>query len=96
MIGLIAGYSRLGRKAEADELERSLRDRSKVQYVAPISFFYIHLLREEFDRAAKYLENACLEGDSLLPWILVHPNPTRRIPDLPIFSTILKKHGLKN
>jgi adenylate cyclase len=95
VIGLIFTYNRLGRTAEADKLQRSLRDRSKTEYIAPICFYYIHLVRKEFEQAAEWLEKACVERDSFLPWILVHPNPTRRIPDLPIFNDILEKHGLK-
>jgi len=96
VIGLVAGYNRLGRMAEADKLERGLRDRSQVQYVTPMAFFYIHLGRKEFEQAAGWLEKACAERDGFLPWILVHPNPARRVPDLPIFNDILKKYGLKS
>jgi len=96
VIGLIAGFSKLGRMVEAEELERSLRERSKTQYITPMAFFYIHLGRKEIDQAAAWLEKACAERDGFLFWILVHPNPMRRVPDLPIFNNILKKYGLKN
>jgi hypothetical protein len=33
--------------------------------------------RKEFERAAEWLEKACVGLDGFLPWILIHPNPTR-------------------
>jgi hypothetical protein len=95
VIGLIGVYGMLGRMEEAEKLERGLRERLQVEYINATCFFLLHLGRKEFEQAAEWLEKACVERDSYLPWILVHPNPTRRIPDLPIFNDILKKHGLK-
>jgi len=57
--------------------------------------FDVHWRREEFEQATEWLEKACTERDSFLSWLLVHPNLKRRIPDLPVFNDILKKHGLK-
>jgi serine/threonine protein kinase/Tfp pilus assembly protein PilF len=93
--GLIRLYSRLGRTAEADRLEGGLRARSQTEYVPSACFYLLHLSRREFEQAAEWLDKSCRERDSFLLWLLVHPNPTRRIPDLPIFNDILKKHGLK-
>ena len=95
VIGLIGFYGWLGRMEEAEKLEKSLRDRSQAKYVNPMCFFLLHLGRKQLEQAAEWLERACVERDGYIPWILVHPNPKRRIPDLPIFNEILKKHGLK-
>jgi serine/threonine protein kinase len=96
VIGLIALYNQLGRAVEADKLEKSLKDRSQGEYIPSMCCFLLHLWRKELEQAAEWLEKACAERDSYLPWILVHPNPKRRVPDLPIFNAILKKYGLKS
>jgi serine/threonine-protein kinase len=93
---LIMAYQGLGRTAEAEQLEKDLRDRARTEYVCPMSFFLLHLGRKEFEQAAGCLENACKERDSFLPWFLVHPSPKLRpVFDLPVFNGILKKHGLR-
>jgi serine/threonine-protein kinase len=96
VMGLLRAYHGLGRTIEAEKLEKTLRDRSQAEYVPPMCFFGIHLWRKEFEQAAEWLERACAERDSFLLWILVYPNPRRRVPDLPIFNDILKKYGLKS
>jgi TolB-like protein/Tfp pilus assembly protein PilF len=95
VIGLVQLLSRLGRKAEGDEFERGLRDRSRSEFIPPMCFFLVHWWREELEKAAEWLEKACAERDSVLPWLLVYPTPRGRIPDLPVFNDILKKHGLR-
>jgi serine/threonine protein kinase len=95
VMGLFRAYLGLGRTVEAGELEKSLKDRSQIEYVSPMCFFGIHLWHKELEKAAEWLERACTERDSFLLWMLVYPNPRRRVPDLPIFNDILKKHGLK-
>ena len=93
---LILAYQGLGRTAEAEKLEKDLRDRARTEYVSPMSFFILHLGRKEFEPAAGCLENACKERDGFLPWILVHPNPeVTMVFDRPIFNDILKKYGLR-
>jgi serine/threonine-protein kinase len=93
---LVLAYQGLGRTAEAEKLERDLRDRARTEYVSPMSFFLLHLGRKEFEQAAGCLENACTERDGFLPWFLVHPSPKiRPVFDLPIFNDILKKYGLR-
>jgi serine/threonine protein kinase len=96
VMGLFRAYFGLGRMVEAGELEKSLKNRSQTEYVPPMCFFGIHLWHKNLEKAAEWLERACAERDSFLLWILVYPNPRRRVPDLPIFNNILKKYGLKS
>jgi serine/threonine protein kinase/Tfp pilus assembly protein PilF len=88
-------YLRIGRKLEADKLEKSLVQRSQSEYVPPLCFYFIHKLNRDFDQAAVWLDKACEERDSFLLFVLTHPQKRLRIPDHPLFNDILKKWGLK-
>ena len=92
---LATAYYEFGNKAKAEKLFDSLKQRSRDEYVPPICFYLIHKVRGDQDKAFKWLERACNEHDSPLPWVRVVPIESWRIPDEPRFKALLKKAGLE-
>ena len=88
-------YYEFGKKAKAEKLIESLKQRSRDEYVPPICFFYINQVLGAQDKAFDWLERACNEHDSHLPWFRVIPIDSWRIPDEPRFKVLLKKAGLE-
>jgi tetratricopeptide (TPR) repeat protein len=95
VMALAGACYRIGKKARAEKLFESLKKRSQQEYIPPMCFFYLHLFRGDLDQASQWLEKACEESDSFLPWVLVTPHERNRIPDDPRFNTPLKKYGLR-
>jgi len=92
---LAAGYFESGKKAQGDRLFKNLKKRSRHEYLPPMGFFYIYLARGELDEASDWLERACLEHDSFLPWCNVIPIDCYRIPDEQGFRELLGRAGLR-
>jgi serine/threonine protein kinase/tetratricopeptide (TPR) repeat protein len=94
VMSLATRYYTIGRKPQAEKLEKSVVERAKSKYVPPLCFFYFKLRHGDLDKAAMWLDTACTERDSLLPWVLESPSKVSRIPDHPLFNAVLKKWGL--
>ena len=94
MAFLANSYYEVGRKTEADKLFDSLKQRSRVEYIPPWCFCLIHKALGEMDHYYEWLEKACIEHDSFLPWVRVYPFERYRIPDEPRYNELLKKAGL--
>ncbi|NIO29785.1 MAG: protein kinase [Candidatus Latescibacteria bacterium] len=92
---LATSYFESGNKARGEKLLESLKRRAKHEYIPPLGFFYIHLARGEADKALDWLEKACEQHDSFLPWCSVIPIDRYRIPDEPGFKALLRKAGLR-
>jgi len=88
-------YYEIGEKVEAEELFEILKKRSGNEYVPPLFFFYIHLVRREKDKSLEWLERACKEHDSWPVYMRVIPVDFLRIPDEPEYQDLLKKYGLE-
>ncbi len=70
---LTVAYYQIGKKAQADKLFESLKQRSKQEYIFPMVFCWIHLVRGDLDQAYEWLERACVEYDNLLICIVNCP-----------------------
>jgi tetratricopeptide (TPR) repeat protein len=92
---LTAAYFEFGRKMQGEKLFEHLKGMSRKAYVPPMGFFYIHLARGEMEQAADWLEQACTEHDSFLPWCAIIPIDCYRIPDEPKFLEVLAREGFK-
>jgi len=92
---LSIAYYESGKKAKAEKLFDSLKQRSRDEYVPPFLFYYIHRVRGDQDQAYEWLERACNEHDSILPFIRVNTLESWRIPDEPRFKALLEKAGLE-
>jgi len=95
MTWLANAYYESGKKEKAEKLLNSLKQRQKDEYVPSICFYLIHKARDDQDQALEWLERACNEHDSNLPWYRVFPIDKYRIPDEPRFKALLKKAGLE-
>lgn len=95
MTFLATSYYEFGKKAKAEKLFDSLKQRSIHEYVPPICFYLIHKARGDQDQAFEWLERACNEHDSFLPWLRVTPIEIMRIPDEPRFKALLEQAGLE-
>ena len=93
---LTVAYYQIGKKAQADKLFESLKQRLKQEYIFPMAFCWIHLIRGDLDQAYEWLERACEEGDSLLAWTLALPREIvfAKFFDEPRFKELLKKYGV--
>jgi len=96
MTKLIVAYYQIGKKAQADKLFESLKQRSKQEYVFPLAFCWIHLVRGDLDQGYEWLERACEEHDTLLAYMLTTPREIAavKIFDEPRFKELLKKYGV--
>jgi serine/threonine protein kinase len=91
---LASSYFETGKMEQGERLFKSLRERSKHEYLPPMGFYIIHLLRGERDQAFEWFERALKERDSFLPWFLDFPIERYGILDEPRFNELLKKGGL--
>jgi len=87
-------YYVIGKKDQADKLFDNLKKRSKTEYIQAICIYLIHSVRGEQDLAFEWLERACKEHDSYLPWFRFVPSDMVRIPDDPRYNALLKKYGV--
>jgi tetratricopeptide (TPR) repeat protein len=92
---LAGGYYSIGKKDQAEKLIDNLKKRSRTEYIQPMCFFGFYNLKGEQDLAFEWLERACKEHDSYLPWVKFLPIDTVRIPDEPRYNALLKKYGLE-
>jgi serine/threonine protein kinase/tetratricopeptide (TPR) repeat protein len=88
-------YFEAGKKAEGQRLSERLEQRAKTDYTPPLGFFYIYHVQNKSDKAFEWLEKACMERDSFLPWCKVIPIVDYRFPDEPRVNDLLKRTGLK-
>jgi len=96
VMNLTVAYYQIGKKAQADKLLESLKQRSKQEYIFPMAFCWIHLVRGDLDQAYEWLERACEEHDNFLICIVNGPPEIAavKIFDEPRFKELLKKYGV--
>ncbi len=82
----------LGKKAKAEKLLDSLKERAQSEYIPPMFFFWTHLARGEVDEAYKWLEKAYENHDIWLCCYRLVPSMPPRDPG---FTALLKKIGLE-
>ncbi|MBP6979017.1 MAG: adenylate/guanylate cyclase domain-containing protein [Bacteroidales bacterium] len=70
---LACNYYLIGKVDQADKILDSLKKRTEIEYVPAISFYLIHRVRGEEDLALEWLEKACDEHDTFLPWLKANP-----------------------
>jgi TolB-like protein/DNA-binding winged helix-turn-helix (wHTH) protein/Flp pilus assembly protein TadD len=86
-------YAAAGQRENADAVLVKLRARSQRDYIFPLAFVWVAIVRGEIDQAFEWLERAYEDRSPMLPtigvWQLYHP-----LRGDPRFSALLKKVGL--
>jgi len=82
-------------REKAENLIKSLKQRSKKEYVPASCFLSFALIQSDNNQAYKWLESAVIEHDSFLPWLITGPDERYQLPDEPRFNKMLEKVGLK-
>jgi TolB-like protein/Tfp pilus assembly protein PilF len=92
---LAVAYYFFGEKDQSAKLFDSLKERLKSEYVPAMCFYQIYIILDEEDLALEWLERACIEHDSFLPWFRYTSADPVRIPDNPKYTALMKKYGLE-
>jgi len=77
-----------------EKLLRSLEQRAEHEYLPSMGFSYIYFVRNDLDKAYYWLERACKEKDSFLPWCAILPIEDWQIFNEPRLRPLFKKYGL--
>ena len=80
-----------GKKAQAEKLFNSLKEKAKHEYIPPVFFFSMYKVRGDIDQAFEWFERACEDCDIYLPFCLNWPDCSMRVPDDKKFTELLKK-----
>jgi eukaryotic-like serine/threonine-protein kinase len=91
---LASFYFEFGEKEQGERLFKALKERSKHEYLPPMGFYAIYLLRDELDEAFECFKNAFEARDSFLPWFLDFPIEKYGVRDEPGFKALVKKVGI--
>jgi eukaryotic-like serine/threonine-protein kinase len=90
---LAHAYAVSGRKREAEEILRQLKDRSKQSYVPAYNFAEIYIGLGDKEQALASLEKACADRSMLLTFLKVDPELDGLHSD-PRFKDLLRRVGL--
>ena len=77
-----------------EKLLQSLEQRAEREYLPPMGFSYIYFVRNDLDKAYYWLERACEEKDSFLPWCAIIPFEDWQLFNEPRLRPLFKKYGL--
>jgi serine/threonine protein kinase/tetratricopeptide (TPR) repeat protein len=79
---------------KGEKLHRSLEQRAEKEYLPPIGFSYIYFAQNDMEKAYYWLERACKEKDSFLPWCAIIPFEDWQLFNEPRLRPLFKKYGL--
>jgi serine/threonine protein kinase/Tfp pilus assembly protein PilF len=80
--------------SQGEELLQSLEQRADHEYLPSMGFSYIYFVRNDLDTAYYWLERACEEKDSFLPWCAIIPIEEYQISKEPRLRLLFKKYRL--
>jgi serine/threonine protein kinase len=87
-------YFETNQPNKGEKLLRSLELRGKREYLPSMGFSYIYFVRNDMDRALYWLERACEEKDSFLPWCAIIPFVDWQLFNEPKLRPLFEKYGL--
>jgi serine/threonine protein kinase/tetratricopeptide (TPR) repeat protein len=79
---------------KGEKLLRSLEQRVEQEYMPPIGFSYIYFAQNDLEKAYYWLERACKEKDSFLPWCAIIPFEDWQLFNEPRLKTLFEQYGL--
>jgi tetratricopeptide (TPR) repeat protein len=91
---LATNYFESDRIDEGESLLQSLEQRAHQEYMPSLGFAYIYFVRNDLDKTYYWLERACEEKDSFLPWCAIIPIEEYQLFNEPRLRKLFKKYGL--
>lgn len=91
---LAANYFESDLIDRGESLLQSLEQRAHKEYMPSLGFAYIYFLRNDLDKAYYWLERACEEKDSFLPWCAIIPIQEYQLHNHPRLRPLYQKSGL--
>ena len=94
---LWCSYYLSGRKTDAETLFDTLKKRPSQEYVPPMCFVYIHVIRGEQEDAIEWVKSALEEHDSFLYWFRIYFSRvlfSRSLPIDPRIGELIDPIGL--
>jgi tetratricopeptide (TPR) repeat protein len=91
---LTTTYFDAAQTTKGEKLLGSLEKRGEKEYMPAIGFSYIYYAKNDLDRAYYWLERACIEKDSFLPWCAIIPFEDWQLFNEPRLRPLFKKYGL--
>jgi tetratricopeptide (TPR) repeat protein len=79
---------------QAESLLQSLEQRANQEYMPSLGFAYVYFVRNDLDKTYYWLERACEEKDSFLPWCAIIPIEEYQLYNHPRLRLLFKKSGL--
>jgi len=90
----VMAHYRFGDKEVAERLFDSLKKRASHEYIPPMCFVYIYLVRGEADQAFEWVKKAYEERDGFLLWHRITPMDCWHFPSDPRINELLDRLGL--
>lgn len=90
----IMTHFRFGSRDVAERLFDDLKERARHEYIPPICFVYVHLVRGETDQAFEWARKAYEERDGFLVWLRVTPFDSLHLPSEPRIDELMDRLGL--
>jgi serine/threonine protein kinase/tetratricopeptide (TPR) repeat protein len=91
---LATNYFESDQTDQGESLLQSLEQRAHQEYMPSLGFAYIYFVRNDLDKTYYWLERACKERDSFLPWCAIIPIEEYQLYNEPRLWPLFKKYGL--
>jgi tetratricopeptide (TPR) repeat protein len=91
---LATNYIEADQINQGNELLESLEKRAREEYMPSMGFAYIYFFRGDLDKTYFWLERACEEKDSFLPWCAIIPIEGYQLSNHPRLKPSFEKCGL--
>jgi serine/threonine protein kinase/tetratricopeptide (TPR) repeat protein len=91
---LATNHFEIDQMSQGKRLLESLEQRAHKKYMPSLGFAYIYFFRRDLDKAYYWLERACEEKDSFLPWCAIIPIQEYQLHNHPRLRLLYEKSGL--